>query len=115
MEQVVVKNKKYTVLKILSAVFYAIVTAFMIYCFFDAFVESKENGFAVLGYVLILVTVGISYLLPLILSVVGLILSAVAKSRGESKMGTVIYFLVFTCLPVVSWFVFLLLTKVLGN
>ena len=115
MEQVVVKNKKYTVLKILSAVFYAIITAFIIYCFLDALIESKENGFAVLGYVLILVTVGISYLLPLILSVVGLILSAVAKSNGQATLKTVIYFLIFTALPLISWFVFLLLTKVLGN
>lgn len=115
MKQVVATNKKYTVLKILSAVFYAIVTAFIIYCFFDALVESKENGFAVLGYVLILITAGISYLLPLILSVVGLILSAVAKSKGQGTIKTVIYFLIFTALPLISWFVFLLLTKVLGN
>ena len=115
MEQVVVKNKKYTVLKILSAVFYVIVTVFILYCFFDALIESKENGFAVLGYVLILVMVGICYLVPLILSTIGLILSAVAKSNGQSSLGTVIYFIIFTALPLVSWFVFLLLTKVLGN
>ena len=112
---ITVRNKKYIVLKILSAVFYAVITAFMVILFVDALIDSKENGFVVLGYILILVTIGLSYLLPLILSVIGLILSSVAKSRGESKMGTVIYFLVFTCLPVVSWFVFLILTKVLGN
>lgn len=115
MEQVVLKNKKYNILKILSAVFYAVITAFMVILFVDALIDSKENGFVVLGYILILVTIGLSYLLPLILSAIGLILSLVAKSRGESKIGTVIYFLVFTCLPVVSWFVFLILTKVLGN
>ena len=114
MEQVIIKNKKYTVLKILSAVGYGLITLFMLYVFFDALSEVRENGFAILGYVIILVMVGICYLVPLILSTIGLILSAIARLKGESTIRTVIYFIVFTALPLVSWFIFLLLSKVLG-
>lgn len=107
MTENIVQVRKYTLLKVLSAVFYGLITAFLIFYYITALVQSSENaGWVAVGFILILCTYGLGYILPFIISLVGMILSIISRAGNACKTGTVVYFIIFTCLPVATWLIF---------
>ena len=101
--------KKFTVLKIVAAVIYLLVTVVL----FTIVLSSIGKGeYWELGYVLLAIALGIYsiplYLTQLIISVVGLIKSTKAKNNGEATKDSVIYFAIFTALPIITALIYIL-------
>ena len=106
--------KRYIILKILAALFYAAITAFILYGFIYVFSagsqETRQTAF-VLFVLIFLVYGGLLYIVPFLISLLGLIFSARRVKTGECVRSTVIYFAVFTALPVITWIATFLFAK----
>ena len=105
----VVPVKKMLALKIISGVLFGLVTIFMLWLTIDAWLDPSD--FAVLGYFIgVIVWGSIGYGVNLILNATVMIISAIKRPKGEVSKGTLIYFIIFTVLPLLMWLVFFLLT-----
>lgn len=99
--------KSFKTLKIVAAVLYAI-SAFITVWFMIDIAVSPENlgtAFAIVLWIVIAIPV---LAVPLIVSLVGLILSAINKKRLQCTLGSVIYFAVFTALPIITFLICIL-------
>ncbi len=94
------------VLMSLAIIIYSLVTALLIYCLIDAF---TKQGWAWIGFVLILVYATIGYSLSLVLALVGLIITALKRKAGV-KLSRLIIFIVLTALPLISEAIFILIS-----
>ena len=101
-----------TALKIITAIFYVIVTAVLLYGLIDLLVAPSENFSFALGLYLAIIVIilgFIGYIITLVPAVIGLIYSIVKKS-GKAN---VIYFLVFSLLPILTEATFIIVCKLL--
>lgn len=111
---VVQEKKRYLVLKILSALFYALVTLFVLALFVSTLTEQAgEVDLRALGFLLLLIYCGFGYVPGVAISLAGIIFSAINLRKNQSTVGTLIYFIIFTVLPVVTFIVFLLLVRII--
>ena len=98
------KTPTFKVLKIITAVFYGLVVAFLIATFIDAILSYDPTnswsglGFAVYLVVVILVIGSCANFVPTVLAVIGIILSVKKRSQGCPK-STTTFFIVFAILP----------------
>lgn len=107
--------KRYIILKILAALFYAAITAFILYGFIGGVLaasspEARQASLAVF-VIFFLVYGGLLYIVPFLISLLGLIFSSRRVKAGECVRSTVIYFAVFTALPVITWIATFLFAK----
>lgn len=101
------------VLKILYAVIYIAVTAYLVYGFLDIVISPSENVSLELAVYLtfsVIIIGGIGYIISLIPAIIGLISSIVS---GEG--GNVLFFIIAVILPIVSEFVLITITKNFAN
>ena len=108
------KEIKLKALKIISVVCYAIVSAFLVYLLLSVVINPGTNYNLAVGVCLIfgLVFGGIGYLVTLIPTIIGLIISIVKREKGCTKK-TRVFFIIFTILPFISEGLFLLICKLL--
>ncbi|MBQ7235911.1 MAG: hypothetical protein IJX03_01995 [Clostridia bacterium] len=99
--------KNFKVLKIITAVLYVVATAFVVWFMVDIATAPENLGtaFAIIAWFAIAIP---TLAVPLIVSLVGLILSAMNKKRSQCTLGSVIYFAVFTALPIITFLICIL-------
>ena len=112
------KIKKYSILKIIITILYFGITAFLLGAFIDSFNASGENvqlGIA-LTYAIVVVLFGaMGYGALLITSIIGLILSAVGLKREKTTKKTMIYFIVFTALTIITYLLMVFVMPIFIN
>ena len=105
------KVKNFKALKIITAILFAIVTVFSVVFMIDIIIEPKNLGTA-FALVIWLVFATPANAIPFIISAIGLVICSVKRKRGESDKRSVIYFTVFTALPVVVYLVCILIFNI---
>ena len=96
--------QKFKLLKIFTAVLYAIATVLSVVFMIDILNEPQNIGTA-FALVVWLCLGAFALAVPLIISLVGLIVCALKVKKGESSKGSVIYFSIFSALPIITYFV----------
>lgn len=106
------KSGKFLALRILAPIFFAITTAFLVYTFIDIIIDPGSNqglSFA-LWYTLIFIIFGTGgYIVSIIFPLIGMLLTLFRRPQGL-RVGQLIYFIIFTILPIIFWVLILLLT-----
>ncbi len=108
--------KKWTAFKIVLAVLYALVTIFCVWTFIDACGNTGSGRGLGLAIVITLIigTYGvIGYGLVSLMSLIGVIMSAIAYKKKECKVGTLVYFIVFMLLPIATYYGMMLIFPLL--
>lgn len=110
--------KKMLGLKIVTAIIFGLVAIWFAYSMISIAGDlNSAEGWEGLGIAIVLVLVlalgGICLAASLVLSLVGLIISIVRKIKKRVTTGTLIYFIVFTVLPIVIFFFSIGLFKLL--
>lgn len=106
--------KKFKALKIVTAILFAVATLFVVYLAIDIASSPQNIGTAFALVVWICLAIGI-LAVPMIVSLVGMILAIVNKKRSACTLGSVIYFIVFTVLPVVVFFICIIMFNLVFN
>lgn len=96
--------KNYKGLKIITAILFIIATAYSVWMLADIVADTKTNGWAGLGIIVWIIYAAIALAVPLVFALIGLISSIIKRSKALCTTGTLIYFIVFTVLPFVSYF-----------
>ena len=110
------KPIKLTALKIITALLYGIVTAFLLVMFINLTAEDGEwagLAYAVYLIVVVLYMGGVGNFITMVTSIVGIIISVKKRSKGCSKKTTK-FFVTFAILPVVTEAVFFLAPMLLS-
>lgn len=107
------KQKKLLVPRIISAVLYLLVTAFLVYSLIDS-LNSENLSLSIALYLAIIVIIfgSIGYGVCIIFSFVCFIV-AIAKRKILAK-GTSTYFAIFTILPVLTEFLIIVICKLIA-
>ena len=101
--------KNFKTLKIITAILYAVATAFITYLLING---STENGLALAVFLIVFLVYGtLALSVPLISAIVGLIKSIFAYKNSNCTKATLIYFGVFTVLPVLTWVLFFFIPR----
>ncbi|MBO7344569.1 MAG: hypothetical protein J6U92_01355 [Clostridia bacterium] len=95
--------KTYKKYKIVIAIILFLITVLSSIFMADIITTEEGLGKAV-GFVLWLVFASPCFLAVLILSLIGVILAIVNKKKGLSENKTLLYFVIFTILPIVIYF-----------
>lgn len=110
------KKGELTLLKIFTAVIYAIIAVFLIYQLISVvFGENTNLGLSLAVYLIVIVLYlgSIANAVPTILSVIGLIITAIKRKKGEYSLSTLLYFIVFSILPYLTEGVLFLITYII--
>ncbi|MBO5046257.1 MAG: hypothetical protein J6C93_05250 [Clostridia bacterium] len=102
------RSKAILVLKILAMVAYLAITAWFVIGFFTELYGESENAqlsAAMFLTIIVIIFGSIFYPVPIVLSIIGLVLSALAVKRGQGGKGSVAYFITFIALPVVTYLI----------
>ena len=98
--------------KILSALLYGLVVAFILYIFLDAY--SSNSAWAGLGYAIGLIYGGFGLAGSLVPTIIGLVRSIIGVKKGYCEKPTLIYFIIFTALPFITFLIALLVVALLN-
>lgn len=106
-EEVLIKDSKkgrFLALWIISPILFGLVTIFLLYGFIDILNAQNPGLSFVFWFTFIYIIFGaIGYILSMIPSVIGLFLTIFKRPNGL-RVGQLIYFIIFTVLPVIVWF-----------
>ena len=107
---------KYTVLKVLSVIFYVALLA-MLLIQFVPILNNQSEGAQTVGIIFFLLFIliiygGIMTVISTIISGIGLILTIKNKNKGEKK-GQLIFFIMMTVLPLITELIFYMLCMVI--
>lgn len=104
--------KNFKAYKIIVAVVFAIVTILSSIMLVD--IISKGNGLGTaFGFIVWLILAIIGFGASVVVSLIGTITSAIKKNQGLCDTKTLVYFIVFTALPIVVFGVSIVLFNVL--
>ena len=110
------KSGKYKVLWIITPILYSLVTLFLVYTLYDTVVGANPDTLGLslaLWLTLFLIIFGtFGYIAAMIPPIIGLILTIVRRPNGL-RVGQLIYFIVFTILPILSWIAFTVIVPLL--
>ncbi len=99
------KKGKLLVLRVLAPILFGLTTAFLVYTFVDILIDPGSNqglSFA-LWFALIFVIFGSGgYIASIIPPLIGVIITLVKRPQGL-RVGQLIYFIIFTALPILFW------------
>lgn len=104
--------KNFKAYKIIVAIIFAIVTVLSSIMLVDIISNGNGLGTAV-GFIVWLILAIIGFSASLIVSLIGMITSAIKKKQGLSNTKTLVYFIVFTALPIVVFSVSIILFNTL--
>ncbi len=101
------------VLKIITAILYLIATVIAVLLMIDPVVSSSGNESAGAAVALIFLAPLsiVAYAVPTVVSLAGLIVSFINFLRKRTTLGTLIYFIVFTILPFLSFYFIILILQ----
>lgn len=105
--------KNFLGLKISTIILQSIITILIVLLLatsVDTSLEYWELGYAII-FAFVLVFGGIALLIPLILSLVGLIKSIKAYKKGECTLGTLIFFIITMITPIIIYLLSFLIGK----
>ena len=95
----------------MAPIFFVITTAFLGYTFIDILVNPGSNqglSFA-FWYALVFIIIGSGgYIISMICPIIGVILTLVKRPQGL-RVGQLVYFIIFTVLPILFWVLILVL------
>ncbi|MBO5067937.1 MAG: hypothetical protein J6C62_06005 [Clostridia bacterium] len=110
------KSGKYKALWIITPILYSLVTLFLVYTLYDTVVGANPDTLGLslaLWLTLFLIIFGtFGYIAAMIPAIIGLILTIVRRPSGL-RVGQLIYFIVFTILPILSWIAFTVIVPLL--
>ena len=104
--------KSYKALKIITAVLFSIATLFVVGFMLDIVKEPQSVGTAFAIAIWLIITLPV-LALPMFLSLISLIIMILKKKRAECSGRTVIFFAVFTVLPIVIFLICVLVLKII--
>ncbi len=104
--------KKYKAYKIIIALVFAIVTILSSIMLGDIIISERNIGtpFALVVWLALAIP---SFAVAMIMSLIGTIISAIKKKQGLCDTKTLVYFIVFTALPIVVFCVSIVLFNIL--
>ena len=104
--------KNFKAYKIIVAIIFAIVTVLSSIMLVD--IISKVNGLGTaVGFIVWLILAIIGFSTSMVVSLIGTITSAIKKKQGLINTKTLVYFIVFTALPIVVFSVSIILFNTL--
>ena len=104
--------KNFKAYKIIVAIIFAIVTVLSSIMLVD--IISKGNGLGTaFGFIVWLILAIIGFSVSMIVSLIGTITSAIKRKQGLCDTKTLIYFIVFTALPIMVFSVSIVLFNIL--
>ncbi len=103
-------SKSVLAFQIITAVLFVIAAAFSIIFFIDVMLDPDGIGKAI-GLSLWIIFAFAALLIPLIISIIGLIVAIVKKCNKKVGVWSIIYFIIFTVLPVITYLVMLLIIQ----
>lgn len=105
--------KDYKILKIITAILYIMATVLAVVLLIDPILSAVDNQETVTIIALIfLAPISIlAYAVPTLVSLIGAISAGISFARKTTKIGNLIYFIVFTALP---YFTFYLIIQILS-
>ena len=112
------KKRNFTLLKIIITLLYLGITVFLLGAQIDAINAEGEGvqlGIALTYAIIVVLIGGISYGVTLIVSTIGLIVSAVAYKRGSAEFKSVLYFIIFTGLIIITYLLLVILIPIFVN
>ncbi len=95
--------KSYKVYKIIIAVIFAIITILSSIMLADVLITEQNIGTAFALAVWLVLAIP-AFSVSAVLSLIGVIITAIKKKQGLCTVKTLVYFIVFTVLPVVVFF-----------
>lgn len=103
--------KNYKSLKIINAVLFSIAAVFVLGFMIDIVIQPQSVGTAFAIAIWIVISIPV-LAIPLFFSLISLIVTIFKKKSSECSVGTVIYFAVFTVLPVITFLICALVIKI---
>lgn len=106
--------KKYMALKIVSAAIYAVTMIVIALILFSVVIEKSVDGSsaAALALLFLIPLCCIIAIVPTGVALAGLILSIVMLVKKVTTKGTLIYFIVFTLLPYLTFYIIILILQI---
>ena len=104
---------KLTALKVLSLIFYIAIFVFLFWELIALinYPNSNDKGFAVIGYILLLLIFGVpGNIISSVLAIVGLITTLARREKGTKK-GQVIFFAIMSVLPLITEVLLIVVAK----
>lgn len=110
------KSGKYKALWIITPILYSLVTLFLVYTLIDTVAGANPDTLGLslaLWLTIFLIIFGsFGYIGAMIPAIIGLILTIVRRPSGL-RVGQLIYFIIFTILPILSWIAFVVIVPLL--
>ena len=105
----------YKVLKIITLILYIVATVIAVVLMIDPIVKNSanENAGAAIALILLAPLSIVVYAVPTILSLAGLITAFINYLRKKTTLGTLIYFIVFTVLPYLTFYIIILVLQLI--
>jgi hypothetical protein len=100
------KSRKYTILKVAVTILYIAITAFLIGSVIDSMHaegEAVQLGIALTYAIIVVIIGGIAYGISLIPSIIGIVLTSVGLKRKTNSFKSLLYFIIFTALPIITY------------
>lgn len=104
------KNIVLKVFKIITIILFAVAVAFSTTIMIEAINNPSNLGTAV-GILVWVIIGAIALAIPLVSAIIGLIISIVKKVKAECGFGSVVFFIIFTVLPIATYFLGILVFK----
>lgn len=109
------KRGRFLPLWIITPILYAIITIYLAWSLLDVMGgENQALGIAIWLSIIFTIFGTGGYIVCEIPAIIGLILTCVKKPNGLRK-GQLVYFMIFIVLPIVTYFAFILIVKMLTN
>lgn len=109
------KRGRFLPLWIITPILYAIITIYLAWSLADVMGgENQALGIAIWLSIIFTIFGTGGYIACEIPAIIGLILTCVKKPNGLRK-GQLVYFMIFIVLPIVTYFAFILIVKMLTN
>ena len=103
------KKRRFIPFWVIVGLFFLVTTAIVVYSIIDSKITdaTAQVQLGGLGAILMLIVYGsIGYVLTMLSSIIGLILTCACRPTTGLRKGQLIYFITFTVLPIIMWVAF---------
>lgn len=106
------KSKFIKIFQIITAILYAIATVLSVIIMVDILSQPQNIGTA-FAVAIWIVFAAVALSIPLVFSIIGLIASIIKKSNAQCGTGAVVYFIIFSVLPILTYLIGILVFNLL--
>ena len=106
------RKRRFIPFWVIVGLFFLVTTAIVVYSIVDSKITdaTSEIQLGGLGAILMLIVYGsIGYILTMLSSIIGLVLTCTCRPSTGLRKGQLIYFIAFTVLPIIMWVAFYIL------